>query len=80
MAITINGVKVVSVDITRDEDGNPKVKGNHHLISSTGTVIAKQSFNGYNDITLQPSAQTSKLLHELMVSITSDVNATLGLA
>lgn len=80
MAITIGGVKITSLDITQNkEDGTTKVSGKYELVSSTGKVLAKQGFNGYNEIVLVQSGETMKLIADLQASLQKDLNNTLGL-
>ncbi len=79
MAITIDGIKISSISIQRDENGLPKLTGNYELVSATGVTIAKQSFNGYNDIKLTNSSETQKVLTDFMMAVQTDLNTTLGL-
>ena len=79
MAITLEGLKVTTVDIRRDETGKPVYTGNYELISSNGIVVAKQGMNGYQQVAVAPSPKTSELMHNLMQSISDDARATLGL-
>jgi hypothetical protein len=78
--ITLNGAEIVSISVAKDEKGELKFEGIHHLMSNTGKVLAKQRFNGsYGDITVTPSQQTAKLLQDFVQSIKTDLNTTLGL-
>ena len=79
MAVTIQGAKITTLSIGQDDTGNPTVQGNYELMSSVGKVLAKQGFNGYNDLKLSASPLTAKLLIELRESIQSDLNNNLGL-
>ena len=80
MAITIEGIKIRTISISRDaEKGTIELQGNYELISSTGIVLAKQGFNGYNEVKLEKSQETSAKLQDLVSSIQKDLNAILGL-
>lgn len=80
MAVTISGVRIVSLAISKDKDeGTTKLTGSYELMSSVGKVLAKQSFNSYGEIVLQQSGETAKLLGDLQASIQKDLNNTLGL-
>jgi len=80
MAITLDGAKVKNIDIKKDEEGKLKITGTYELMSSAGTVVAKQNFGGYADMTYTPSAETQKLIMELTQSVGKDINTTMGFA
>lgn len=80
MAITIGGIKIRDITLTHQkEEGTTKVTGNYELISSTGKVLAKQGFNSYNEISLEMSGDSHKLLADFQASVARDLNKTLGL-
>lgn len=80
MAVTIQGVQLVSLSLSRNkEEGTIKLGGSYELMSSSGKVLAKQSFNGYGEIVLTQSGETAKLISDLQASIQKDLNTTLGL-
>ena len=51
MTIEITSVKVTSVDIEM-KDTEIKISGQYDLVSTKGKTIAKQSFNKYNDMSI----------------------------
>jgi hypothetical protein len=64
MGALITGIRVDSLDISREKDSTEiKCSGNYALISDKGVVMAKQGFNGYNDIKVQvdPAAMRDML-------------------
>lgn len=76
----IEGIKITSISITKDkEDGRLKMSGGYELVSANGITLAKQTFNGYNDITLSQSTETAKALNELFSGVQKDLNTTLGI-
>ncbi len=79
MSITIKGIKLRDITVTRDEEGKIKVTGNYSVLSSTDKVIAKQGFNGYNDIEVSWTAETQRLIESAVAAIKQDVELTLGL-
>lgn len=79
MAITIEGIKIKSMSLDRDEHGKFKITGSYELVSSTGVTIAKQGFNGYNEIKLENSSDTLSALDTLVKGMQTDLNKTLGL-
>ena len=80
MAITIQGIKLTSLSVTLNkEDGAYTFTGNYELISNTGVTLAKQSFNGYNDVKLNGSIETNKALNDLVGVVKKDLNTTLGI-
>ena len=48
MSIEITKVKLLTVGI--DNKDEPKIQGNYALMDSNNKIIAKQSFNGYDDM------------------------------
>lgn len=81
MAITIKGIKIETVSVTRDENGGYKVNSSEYsLISSKDTVLAKQSVGGYGGMVMEPSLATKKALETFINGYIADVTALLGLA
>jgi len=77
--ITMKGIRLPSLDIRRNaEKGTYEISGYYELVSSNDTILAKQAFNGYNDIKLSPSPESSNLIHKLMVSLNNDMEKILG--
>ena len=56
-----------------------KVEGNYALMSSMDKVLAKQGFNGYNDLKVSMSSDTTKALNTFINNLKSDINNILGL-
>lgn len=81
MAITIKGIRIEDISITRDaEQGGFKIgSATYSLLSSADKVLAKQSIGGYGAITLEPSPATVKALQDFSESYRRDVVTTLGL-
>ena len=81
MAITIKGIRIEGVSLKADaENGGHKIESAQYaLISSADRVLAKQSIGGYNDVKLEPSADTVKLLQQFVESYSRDVKNVLGL-
>lgn len=80
MAITIAGFNFTSVNLEQDkETGCFKLTGRYELISSNGMVIAKQSFNGYQDVKLELSSESLKAQAKFLETIKTDLAITLGL-
>lgn len=77
--IAIKGIRLNSLSLERDDDGKEKVTGSYSLMSMEDKVLAKQSFNGYNDIEVAWSAETQKLLSELNKNIKVDIQSVLGI-
>ena len=79
MAITIAGIKVNDVHLKITEGVSVIETASYSLISSTGKVLAKQTIGGYNNMTLEPSSETSKALRLFMELYVHDVQSLLGL-
>lgn len=77
MAITLIGVRLtrVLVDVGTDKE----ISGNYELMSSTDTVVAKQSFNGYDNIHVDMSKETKEALKAFKQGLKADINTVLGL-
>ena len=80
MPITIQGIRITSVSVSRDDGGEEKVQGNYELMSTNDKVLAKQSFNGYNDIKVEMSLETKQSLLSFLTGIKKDTMMTLGLS
>ena len=80
MSISIRGIRIENVTITRDSStGENNVTGDYSLISTADKVLAKQGFNGYNEIKLGMSADTVKALNTFLKGIKNDMSGVLGL-
>ncbi len=77
--ITIQGIKIDNINITKDSDGKEKITGIYKLISSEDKVLAKQGFNTYSDIEISWTASTIDALNEFMKKVKDDVKLTLGI-
>lgn len=77
--ITIKGIKMKSINIDKDNDGQLKLTGNYDLLSNTDKVLAKQEFGTYNSVKLEQSPDTAKLIHEVMKAVKEDLEKQLGL-
>jgi hypothetical protein len=79
MAITIQGVRLKSVDLRFDDQGTLQVTGAYQLLSNTGVVLANQSFNGYSDVKIPLPAAVAGQLNQTLDGIRAELNKTLGL-
>lgn len=77
--ITIKGIRLKSVNIDKDSEGNTKVSGNYELLSNTDKVLAKQEFGGYQGIKLEQSPELASGLVKLMLDIRGSLETQLGL-
>jgi len=79
MPIAIQGIRITSVSVSKDNDGNEKVEGNYELVSTNDKVLAKQGFNGYNAIKVDMSLETKQSLLAFLTGIKKDTMIVLGL-
>jgi len=82
MAITIRGIKITSLTVSQDEEGNEQVSADYQLVSSVDKVLAKNSLNskqGYGRETFNPSPQTKRALADAVTLYKKDVELSLGL-
>jgi len=77
MAVTIKGIVLGNVEIKSDNDGI-KVEGKYSIMSMSDVVLAKQGFNGYNDIKVNLGAETMNALTKFRELLKKEVEATLG--
>lgn len=78
MAITVQGIRIATLTVTRKEEGFD-IQGQYDLMSNTGNVLAKQGFNGYNDMKINQSPTTQKAFRDFLAAFSADVQLTLGL-
>ena len=79
MAIMIRGIRLDNVGLSREDDGNYKLTGQYSLMSEADKVLAKQGFNGYENIALSPSADTVDALNKFLAGVKSDLEKILGI-
>lgn len=82
MAITIKGVRITSITVSRTEEGSDRVSCNYELISSADKVLAKQSLSSissYNESVFVPPSDTLKQLSDAVEKYKRDVESHLGL-
>lgn len=80
MALSVAGVRLVDLSFEKEAGGERlKPKGNYEIMSDKGTVIAKASFNGYNDVRVEMSPATTLLMQQMRESIQNDLAIQLGL-
>jgi hypothetical protein len=78
--IGIKGARLESLTIKRDaETGFLKLTGDYSLVSTKDTVLAKQSFNGYSEIKLEPGADARGALDKAVQAVSGELSALLGL-
>lgn len=82
MAITIQGIKITSLTVDQDSEGNENIQARYQLISSTQKVLAKESLSSkenYGNQTFMPSPQTKKALSDAIALYRKDVEILIGL-
>ena len=79
MPVTIQGIRITNVNLSRDDKGEEKVTGSYELVSNNDKVLAKQDFNGYNDIKVDMSLETKQALNSFLTGIKKDTLTVLGL-
>jgi len=75
MSITINEIRLITLSIDAMVS---KVSGSYEMLGNKGRIVAKQGFNGYNDILVEISKETKSLLEEFMDSLSDDIKETIG--
>lgn len=82
MAITIRGIKIKSISISCNDDGDEAITSAYQLISSTDKVLAKENLsskNEYGTTQFVPSAMTKKALTDAVAAYRKEVEASLGI-
>ena len=81
MAITISGIRIESVSVTRDkETGGYHCESSFALVSSVDKVVARQSSGGYHEtLKIEPGGGTMKALEEFLRLYKADIGAVIGL-
>lgn len=79
MGIAIKGIKITDIKLNPFQDGKNRITGDYSLLSNNDKVLAKQGFNGYNDIEVSFSAETIKAMNELSSNLKRDIHNTLGI-
>ena len=80
MAITIKGIRLSNVSISEpDTDGGRKITGGYDIVSNNDVVIAKQSFNGYNEVKMTFSPDTNKAFQSFLTGVKKDIQTMMGL-
>lgn len=79
MAITVRGLRIETVSLTRNKDGQMEMSSTYALISSADKVLAKQGVNGYNDIKVDMSPDTISSLDRFCASLRRDISKVTGL-
>ena len=80
MGTSIRGIRIDSLSYSRKEDSaENEMTGGYALMSNTDKVLATQSINGYSDIKVSFSADTKKLLNQLIAAVKTDIECVLGL-
>ena len=73
MEKAIKDIKINRISVEKDDEGKESITGSYSLLSPSGAVMAKQSFNGYNSVKLEPSEKTRKLLLDMVLSFKEDI-------
>lgn len=82
MAITIKGIRVESITVSRTDEGSDKITCQYKLISSTDKVLASQSFSSqkeYGEQQFVPPSDTIKALGDAVEKYKLDVERHLGI-
>lgn len=82
MPITIRGIRITSLTVSRDAEGQDKVQASYQLISSLDKVLAKETLTSkqsYGEQTFAPSPQTTKALTDAVALYKADVEMSLGI-
>ncbi len=77
--ITLKGIRVDTLTVSRDADGRDQISAKYSLVSSLDKVLAQQDVGGYNGLKVQPSATTLKLFADAIAAYKADINMVLGL-
>jgi hypothetical protein len=78
--LIVREARLDTMELKRDSEGNWKIEGSYCLVSDTGKVMAKQTFNGYSkSIDLNPSPNVASLLEKLARGVQQDINLILGI-
>lgn len=85
MPVTLQGIRIDSVSIkhgSAESESNPSdpltMEGQYSLVSNTGKTLAKQPFNGYQGVKVNPSPETQRALINFVESLQKDVEKQLG--
>ena len=79
MGIMIKGIRLPAVNIGLSDDGKLEVSGKYELLSDNDTVLAKQGFNGYNELKVGASPETMGKVNSLVASLKLDIETILGI-
>ena len=74
--ITIKDIRLNQITI---DCNDYKVQGSYDLISDKGKVFAKQTFNGYNDIKVVLSKESTVMLEEFLFGLKDDIEMATGI-
>ena len=76
MPVTVQGVVIKSINISRDNEGQQKLEGNYQILSSNNTVLATNGFNGYNDVKVNFGTETLAALNNFLALVKKEVSLT----
>lgn len=80
MATTIKGIRIEEVNISSPTvDGGREIRGQYSIISNTDIVLAKNGFNGYEQVKIAFSPDTQKAFQVFLAGVKKDTQATLGI-
>lgn len=80
MALNVRSVRVDGITIEKGDDTvRRKISGGYSLMSDVDSVIAKQRFNGYDELKVEPSTRTLNALEAFIVSLRQDISALVGI-
>lgn len=78
--VTVDSVQMESLDVKYNDRRELEMTGRYNLMGSHGMPIAKQTFNGYNDVKYIPSPDAQKAMRDFLAAVQRDLNVQLGLA
>jgi hypothetical protein len=78
MGVMIQGVRLGDLHLEKTSEGILKPVGNFELVTEQGTVLAKQTFNGYNDLAIAFCPDTVEALHNFKSLVQRDIQKMLG--
>uniref|UniRef100_A0A6H1ZKY4 Uncharacterized protein n=1 Tax=viral metagenome TaxID=1070528 RepID=A0A6H1ZKY4_9ZZZZ len=78
MSVMISGARIDSIELIRKDEG-VEFKANYSLVKDDGTVMAKQSVNGYGDIKLNLSAEMAKAIQGVTKQLKKEIESIIGI-
>lgn len=83
MPITIKGIRITSMTVTRTDEGNDKISCNYELISSEDKILAKQSMtthSAYNETVFVPPSDVVRQITDAAMAYRKAIEVSLGIS